>query len=244
MSIANLHVGETAEILEQVRPGIEQSTSLQGALQVLTSALMDDYADSVVLVRAFVTVAYEKLPAAKQAFAQRILPDSKDADVLKNDTPVLSLLATSGREPNWNTVEKSKGNICIPLMSDQFVAEIQMVSRLLTDLGLGVNLGVDAGATYSDDPGSKVRTFYVSDALTEVDGRGRKVIVNQQFAEKYAVKTVFGGGGPYPNHPSNVLAVIFFTNEQVSRDVACAFEPLIASVQACTEIFLKEDHLF
>jgi hypothetical protein len=244
MSITKLHVGETAEILEKIRPGIEQASSLQDALQVLTSTLMEDYANSVALVRAFVTVSFHTLPESKKQFVQNIVSDVPNVDTIPDDTPVLSLLATSGQEPDWNDVAKSKRHTGIPLMSADFVAEIPMVARLLTDLGIASDLGVDEGLTYSDDPMSHVRAFYVGDALTDVDGRGRKVIVNQEFVERYGIKTVFGGGGAYPRFPQNVLALIFFTKEHVERDVATAFEPFIASVQAITEKFLANDRVF
>jgi hypothetical protein len=244
MSITKLHVGETAEILEKIRPGIEQASSLQDALQVLTTTLMGDYADSVALVRAFVTVSFDTLPAPKKEFVQNIVKNAANLDTIPDDTPVLSLLATSGQEPDWNDVDKSERHTGIPLMSDEFVAEIPMVSRLLTDLGIAADLGVDEGSTYSDDPRSSVRAFYVGDALTDADARGRKVIVNQEFVEQYGIKTVFGGGGAYPNFSKNVLAIIFFTKEHVESDVATAFEPFIASVQAITEKFLANDRIF
>ena len=244
MSITKLHVGETAEILEEIRPGIEQSSSLQAALQTLTSTLMQDYADSVALVRAFVTVSFDTLPASKKQFVQNIVNDVPNVDTIPDDTPVLSLLATSGQEPDWNDVDKSERHTGIPLMSDKFVKEIPMVSRLLTDLGIAADLGVDEGSTYSDDPQDIVRTFYVRDALTDADALGRKVIVNQEFVEQYGIKTVFGGGGAYPNFPHSVLALIFFTKEHVERDVATAFEPFIASVQAITERFLADNRVF
>ena len=187
---------------------------------------------------------FSNLPEKNQSFVLETLRKQGTDEKLSQDTPILSLIATRGREPNWNTIEKSRGHLGIPLVSDKFIEEIPMVSRLLTDLGLDVDLGVDPGTTYSDDPRSHVRTFYVEDALNSVDSHGRKIIVNQEFSERYGIKTVFGGGGPYPEMPQHVLAMIFFTTESVNLDIAKSFEPFIANVQASTARFLESECIF
>ena len=242
-SIAALQVGETAELWEKVKTKITSAASLHEAMQAVTKNLRDEYAESLALVRVFVTVPYSSLPQDNQSFVSNLLRKQGVTDPVAPDTPVLSLMGTSGQEPEWNSIESSEGHVGIPLISDQFVAEIPMVSRLLTDLGLELDLGVEPGTTYSDDPQSNVRTFYVNDALSATDSRGRKIIVNQEFANQYAIKTVFGGGGLYPNMPQHVLAVIFFNKEFVSLDIATAFEPFISSVQASTSKFLEEEGL-
>lgn len=244
MSLAKLHVGETAEIWKQVQPGIERAATLHQALQSLTDTLRDDYTDSIALARVFVTIPFADLPDDGQQFALNLIQDAGVAEPVTENTPVLSLLATSGQEPEWNRLDNSERHRCIPLVSDRFVAEIPMVSRLLTDLGVAADLGVDPGATYRDDPTSTVHTFYVHDALTEVDPQGRKVIANQQFAEQYGIRTVFGGGAPYTGLPQYVLALILFTKEHVSHDIACAFEPFIATVQTATTKFLENGKVF
>jgi hypothetical protein len=48
--------------------------------------------------------------------------------------------------------------------------------------------------------------FYVKDAETEVDNKGRKIIAAQDFVKEEKVKTVFGIGGGYFKTP------LFFTN--------------------------------
>lgn len=243
-SIASLKVGETAQIWEKAKSKVAKAVSLHDAMQAIVGVFWDEFADSLALARAFITIPFSNLPERNQSFVSEILRKQSVEEALSADTPVLSLIATRGRQPDWNAIEESRGHVGIPLVSDKFIAEIPMVSRLLTDLGLDVDLGVDPGGTYRDDPRSHIRTFYVEDALSSVDSRGRKIIVNQEFSERYGIKTVFGGGGPYPESPQHVLAMIFFATESVNMDIARAFEPFIANVQASTARFLESERIF
>ena len=56
--------------------------------------------------------------------------------------------------------------------------------------------------------------FYVPDARTEVDEKGRPVISAQDFVEEHGIGTVFGFGGAYMLERS-YLAMIFFCREAV-----------------------------
>lgn len=243
-SLSSWHVGDTARLWEQAKPAVEAADTLCDAMQALMGAFYESYQESLVLARAFLTVPWGELPADRQAYVTNLL-DGKAAEArLRNDTPVLSLVGTRGKAGAWNSASKSEGHLGIPLISGEFVTHIPMVSRLLTDLGIGVDLGVDPGATYRDDPADHVRTFYVEDALTDEDAQGRKVIVNQEFVKNYGVRSVFGGGGPYPETPRNVLALIFFAIERVSLDTARAFDPLFSAAQDSTQGLLLEAKVF
>lgn len=213
-------------------------------MQGVMDLLYEEFRDTLVLVRSFITVPYSRLPVVNRSFVSDLLSKQGIAEEPSPETPVLSLVGTRGWEAEWNDPAASNGHLGIPLVSKAFVAQIPMVSRLLIDLGLGIDLGVEEGTTYRDDPRSHVRTFYVEDALQTVDSEGRKIIVNQEFSSKYSIKTVFGGGGPYVTMPQYVLAIIFFTTESVSMDIARAFEPFIVSIQDATARLLKNGVIF
>lgn len=53
---------------------------------------------------------------------------------------MLSLIASRGAEDDWNDIRKSRGHVGIPLVSQAFVMDIPMFSRLLQDLGVADNL--------------------------------------------------------------------------------------------------------
>ena len=62
--------------------------------------------------------------------------------------------------------------------------------------------------------------FYVKDAETEVDNRGRKIIATQDFLKEEKVKTVFGVGGGYFKTPlffTNVIFLREFIEEQMAE---------------------------
>lgn len=243
-SIATQGVNAATGIWEKAETYVSGARSMEDACYFFLDAVYAEFEQAMVLARAFLTIPYDELPNRQREWVGSLAGDKGVAGQLSDSTPVLSLVGTRGSEPGWNDIRQSQGHVGIPLVSAAFVEAIPMVSRLMADLGVGVELGGLRGATETQSGGSFIRTFYVADAGNTRDAQGRKIIPAQDFVREHGVKTVFGGGGPYGAGSPHVLACIFFTCEQISHETARAFEPVFAQFRDATRGFVESKDFF
>ncbi len=181
-----------------------------------------------------------QLDTAARALAQTHFgSDSR----LKETTPTLCLLATAGKEADWNDRMKSSGHLAIPLFDRAFVENIPMVAKLLSDIDANL-AGLDSGVSIASRKllGGTNGMFYVPDAQSMVDPEGRAVISSRQFVSRYNVQTVFGMGGSYTD--GTIVAAIIFTNESLDRLVVDRFPSLIGSFKIATAPAIRAGHIF
>jgi len=206
-----------------VEPSVQLARSIEEAAQALATTLYNQFAESAILARVFVTVPFAALPPPTQAFVQA-MPGA--AAALTGTTPVLSLVGTQGQEADWNDRRKSKRHGAIPLISAEFVNSIPMIARLLRELGVPLDwIDSHDARRLVTTIGSSVGLFFVEDATRAMDDRGRKVIPAVDFVFPYGVKSVFGTGGAYSS--GEMLVVVFFCRDRVARLTAELFLPLV-----------------
>jgi hypothetical protein len=222
-AIGNLSSRDVLEFQKKVLGLGDKHDTLADAAQEYVSILYEQFKDSVVLTRLFATIPLKDLPEANRESAVSLARANGMVKQLKEDTLVLSLLGSRGARPEWNDRRASKGHVGIPLASSDFVDRIPMISRLLSQLGAGIDW-IDRNDTQlvSSVFKSISGVFYVNDAATETDSRGRRIISAQDFVEKEGVKTVFGIGGCYVG-TSLFFANIVFLREYVKKGIAEQF---------------------
>ena len=93
------------------------------------------------LVRVFVTQPYAALDDAQRNFALRVLGGTAPTPTLK----CLSLLATAGDEPAWNSRHTSNGHKALPLPSEESVARSPMIAQLMRQLGVDIGALLGGG---------------------------------------------------------------------------------------------------
>ena len=226
-----------------LEPSLADVRSLEAAAQMFINALYERFASSVVLARLFGTVELKQLPAGDRTFVERFASSAGDAEQITDATPVLSLLASRGAEEAWNDRRSSRDHLGIPLLSERFVAEIPMISRLLNEIGF-------APAWRGSEAGFVTKTlanvngiFYVGDARTAVDDRERSIIPATAFVERYGIRTVFGFGGSYLGRHMFISAIVFCRDE-IARSQAMRFIPLIGSFKAATTRLVNRGAIF
>jgi len=145
---------------------------------------------------------------------------------------------------DWNDIRKSRGHVGIPLVSQAFVLDIPMVSRMLQDLGVADNLIVlpDAMALQKIFP--TTGTFHVPDAGETLDQKGRKTIPQQEFVKANGFVTVFGIGGPYAAGCRDVAVAISFAEESLQRDIVERFERVMENFNVATAGLIKSNKIF
>ena len=243
MKIEQANASSISGLWAKVEPKVRQAKSLGEAAQSLTSEIYNQFTDSVVLARLFVTVPLGDLPPTNKQFVQNLAKSAGADSGLKETTPVLSLLGTSGQETDWNSPGKSKGHLGIPLISSAFVGAIPMISRLLKELG--VPLGwIDShdSEIIKKSVGTSAGLFFVDDAAQATDNEGRKIIAAQDFVSKYNVKSVLGTGEAYAN--GQMAANIVFCRDRFSRNAAELFLNLIGSFKNQSAPLVANSKLF
>lgn len=223
------------EFQTQIRSVMNGFDSFEQAAQHFTSALHKNFEESIALARIFATVPYGQLPEENKKIVGGLARDKGVSELLNDNTLVLSLLGTSGDNPDWNNRKSSQGHVGIPLVSANFIEAIPMMSRLLKQLGLGLDwIGSADTSVVKHTIGSMSGVFYVADASQEVDRYGRKVIAAQDFVAQHGIKSVFGFGGGYLTGASTFSVTTIFMRESVSESQARLFASAMAFFKTVT----------
>ncbi len=180
------------------------------------------------LVRFYKTHPFGQLDAGLQAFAQGILGKAPDSPDMK----CLTMLATAGENPDWNSRANSNGHKAIPLASAEFVSQIPMIAQLISQFG------IEMGSVLSPDPSvigdlerRSYNTFYIADAV------GSPYIPAQdEFVVPYGVKSVLGFGGVLSS--GELFVVVLFSKVSIPRETADAFRDLAASAKEAVQLFV------
>lgn len=172
------------------------------------------------LVRFFKTHSYLALPSELRAFADGLLRDAP-----KPDLKCLTLLATAGDAPAWNSPEASVAHRAIPLVVPEFVNKAPMISSLLQQLGVELELLLCSGSgLFVDEEQTAFNVFYVPDA------RGSPHIPAQEdFVRPAGVQSVLGCGGTLPR--GDIFAAILFSKAPIPRETAEMFRTLALNIK-------------
>ncbi len=230
--------------MDKVNENISGSKSLEAVAQKFTDIMYETFKESIVLVRLFATVPFENLPTPNQAFVNKLAAANNITTLINNKTLVLSLLGTKGDKSSWNSRHNSQGHVGIPLASADFINAIPMMSRLLNELGLSLKW-IESHDTeiIAKTFGKMAGVFYVPDAKTALDHKGRKIIAAQDFVTANNVKTVFGLGGGYMLS-TTFITIIVFTREVMEKATAEKFLVLANLIKTATVGLVREGKIF
>lgn len=221
-NLTNFTLREMTECGAALRRIGSEAENMEAAANSIVRYLYDRLLDNqtgekaCALVRLFKTHDYEGLDVDLQEFAQGVLGDRS----ISSDMKCLTLLATAGDKPAWNSRETSVGHKAIPLPSEQVVEQFPMVSQLVKQFGLEVNTVLDP------DPGLLVdleqqsfNVFYVPEAVGSP-----YVVAQEEFVIPIGIKSVLGFGGMLPS--GNLFAIIMFSKVPIARETADMFKTL------------------
>ena len=193
-------------------------------VRYLYEHLLDEGGDrSCALVRFFKTHPYSALTEEDRRYVRNVLGGEPASAEMK----CLTLLATAGEQPQWNSRQSSAGHRSIPLASEELVAEAPMIARLITQFGL------KAGALLRTEPGggllveAEQRTYNVF-FVPEAAG-SPYIPAQEQFVVPYRIRSVIGFGGLLPT--GDLFAVILFSRATLKRETADLFKPLALNVK-------------
>jgi hypothetical protein len=173
------------------------------------------------LARVFVTLPFGALEPEQQAFAQSVLGHAPESPGMK----CLTLLATAGDEPAWNSRHTSAGHRALPLPSATAVARSPMIAQLIRQLGVEIaTLLSSDGRLMVDKEQHSFNVFHVENA------EGSPYIPAQaEFVRPHRIRSVLGFGGLLPT--GELFATILFSRTHIPRDVADLFKTLALNVK-------------
>ncbi len=199
--------------------------AVEAIVSYLYKSVVDDAGEpACALIRFYKTHRFDRLDRSLQEFALEAA--GAVADDVKADTRCLTLLATRGREPEWNDRSQSKDHRAIPLLSAEMVERSPMIASLLTQLGVSV-----ASVVKPDDRRNielhhqDYDVFFVPDALGDP-----MVPAQDGFVVPYGIHSVIGCGGVLPS--GDLFALLLFTTVHVEAATAELFRTLALSIKA------------
>jgi len=184
------------------------------------------------LVRFFKTHDFGELEEDLKDLAQSLLKGNKATPYMK----CLTLLATAGDKPQWNSRQNSINHRVIPLPSKDFVERMPMVANLIKQLGLEINKVIRPDSEFILDSDEKhFSVFYIPNA-----DRNEMIPDQENFVKLQGIKSVLGFGGVFPS--GNIFAVILFSKIYISQQTANLFKTLALAVEFSVISF--EDMVF
>jgi hypothetical protein len=184
------------------------------AVEFFHRELVDERGEpACALVRLFKTHPYRDLPDDLQARVRVISPDAASMPDLR----CLTLVATRGDEPDWNSRLTSRGHQVIPLVSVEMVQQAPMIAQLITQLGLPIaNVVRPSRALLLDQEQTTHNVFYVPHALGS-----SHIVAQEEFVARYGIQSVLGFGGLLAS--GDLFAVILFSKVPIPPDAADQF---------------------
>jgi hypothetical protein len=204
--------GRIRDLFADDPPTLEAAA--ERAAEFFRRELVDDRGEpACALVRFFKTHPYRDLPADLQAVVRAVSPAAPSIPELR----CLTLLATRGDEPAWNSRLTSRGHRAIPLMSVEMVQQAPMIAQLITQLGLPIaNVVRPSRTLLLDQDQTSHNVFYVPHALGSPH-----IVAQEEFVVRYGIQSVLGFGGLVSS--GDLFALILFSKVAISPDVADQF---------------------
>lgn len=244
MKLSELNPDAYRAFETEVKKTISPALTLVDVGQAAAAFMYRQFKESIVLVRLYATLTHDRLPEGDRRFLQTVPKFSRVAPLIRDDTLVFSLMGSAGEEPAWNDRRNSKGHLGIPLVSQDFVDALPMVSRTFKELGVPMSgfMTVQSGVETMTF-GRLGGMFYVEDASSTKDEKGRLIIPAQDFVGRYQVKTVFGTVGRYISGGIYVVLIVF-AREHVTKFVASECMSLANAITASTVGVVQAGRLF
>jgi hypothetical protein len=226
--LSNFDLGSMLQCSGEIAGVPQHARTMEEAAQAFVEYFRDSFRDpetgaaSCPLVRFYRTLDLERLDPATRAFAIAQLDGAPPAAGLQ----CLTLLATVGDEPDWNSVSSSRGHRAIPLTSIEVVRQAPMIAALIEQFGLSIAEVLNPAPTVlRDRAGKSYNVFHVEDARSSP-----LIPARDGFVVPYGIRSVVGFGGLLWS--GDLYAIILFSRAHVNEERANLFRMLALDVRA------------
>lgn len=228
LDVTDFTVGGMLRAGIAIRQAVRGAESLEEAANAIVRFLYDNCLDpttkerTCAMVRFYKTHPYGGLERDLQQFAAAQLEGQPPTGSLR----CLTLMATVGDEPEWNSRHDSRGHRAIPLPSAERVRAAPMIMRLFEDLGIDVERLVSGAEPTSRGPSAKTYdVFHVEEAL------GSPFIPAQSaFVIPHRIASVVGFGGLLRS--GELFAVVLFSRARIPAASAARFRTIALDIRS------------
>jgi signal transduction histidine kinase len=176
---------------------------------------------SCALVRCFKTHPYGNLEPELQASARNLCDENTPPPA-----HCLTLLATVGDKPEWNSRQEPNLYQAIPLNSQALVDRAPTITQLIQQFGLDFNTLLQPDRNLLLELEQKTfDVFFIPDATDSP-----YIPEQDSLVIPYGIKSVLGFGTLLPS--GNLLAIVLFLKAEIPRSTAQMFATLALSVKA------------
>jgi len=226
--LGNITLADRLRCAVDIQRATRQASTLEEAANIVVRYLYQQSApapsgkNGCALIRCYITHPYGSLDIESKRFA---------AGILGSDSPFenmncLTLIATVGDEPAWNSRLQSRGHRTIPLPSPQAVERAPMIAQLIQQFGLQVADVVNPSQDMLHElAGKSYNVFHVEKALGSPH-----VPAQDDFVIPYEIESVVGFGGSLAT--GDLYAVILFSRLHIPVKSANRFRSLALDVKA------------
>ena len=219
-------IAEMLKLGRGLRLAAAEASTMRAAAESTTRYLHRELIDprtgraACALVRFYKTHPFGSLPPADQEFARSLLGEARASSSMK----CLTMLASAGDEPGWNSPEDSRGHRAIPLPSVRMVEEAPMIAALIRQFGLTIEAVLSPPNMADSLAGKTYNVFHVAQA------RGSSAIPAQaDFVIPYGIESALGFGGVL--RTGDLFAVIMFSKVPIPEATASRFRNVALEVK-------------
>lgn len=243
MRLSEMRADDIAITMMENVKNLPSKTLFEETAQLVCEKTYNSFSESIVLTRIFVTRPLSCLPKDITDFVWGLGEQVGITDQILDDSPILSLAGTKGKEHAWSDRKLSGGHKGIPLVSSDFVSAVPMLmgvfKQTLGDLSW---LNMRNRDEMHRITGKSTGIFYVENAKKNVDDQGRKIIAAQDFVKKEDISTVFGIAGGLAD--GSMMVMLNFTREELDKSAAEAFVPAIMALRSRAVKHVFENRVF
>ena len=226
--LRNITLADRLRCAVDIQRATKRVNNLEEAANIVVRYLYDQSApapdgkNGCALVRCYITHPYGSLDGESKKFAAGILGDNSPYEGMN----CLTLIATVGDEPAWNSKLESRGHRTIPLPSAQAVERAPMIAQLIKQFGLQIADVVSPSLDMLHElAGKSYNVFHVEEALGSPH-----VPAQDDFVIPYGIESVVGFGGSLAT--GDLYAVILFSRVRIPENSANRFRALALDVKA------------
>ena len=228
LDVSDFTVGGMLRAGIAIRKAVRGSESLEEAANAIVRYLYDHSIEadggkrSCAMVRFYKTHPFRDLQPAQREFAATQLGTHAQNPAMR----CLTLVATAGDRPEWNSRHESRGHLAIPLPSAERIRAAPMIMRLIEDLGVDIESVLAGAEPMARGPDKRsYDVFHVEEAL------GSPYIPAQRdFVVPERIASVVGFGGLLRS--GELFAVVLFSRTRIPASSAARFRAIALDIRS------------
>ena len=226
---ADYSLGQVSDLRDELQRIATPCQSLREAAELCLDRLCDEFPETLVLARCYVTIPFRFMPEREKEHAERAADELSVRDKLGRDATVAVLAAARGR----SAASSRRHHLAVPILTPECLTPIPLVGRILSTNEMALPwLKRQETLIVRETTGRMAQLILVEDAATTLSSDGSKAVPDQDLVREHGVHSVLAMGGHYLN--GGALVLVLFTTESLTHDQATKFTTLVNAMKTAT----------